>query len=399
MYQTYIKKMLLFLVLFALPICGNWLFLLNSGELLPIKEIVNRQLQTGENYLVGLATRNQGYYYKREMYFQHKPTVFVHGSSRVMQFKKDYFSHSMFNSGGTMSSVNEGYSFIKEVFAKHKPEIMIMGIDYWWFNKNVIAPTTTIKPPLELSHRISFRSYLLPYKWLWQGKINFAEYFQQMDPLNLLRNTYPRGIGVDAIVNRSGFAPDGSYVYTKYVIGKEPSIDPHFSHNLALIKMNDPHFEQGAVVDETHFKNFMDMLAYLQEQNVKVILFIPPIAPTVTGHLQNFTLIEDLRKKLNKAGILYYDFHDPKFLSINDCEFLDGTHGGEVLYARILEWMADHEPQLKHHLRNEYVHAVGKYYRNLAMIPNEITSSPEIDFLGIGCGKENQYASIPIIAL
>lgn len=387
MYKQYLKKILLFLVIFAIFISGNWLFLHNNGELLPIKEIVDKQLSSNKMCLVSLGTRNQGYYYKKEMYLHIKPEVFVHGSSRVMQFKKEYFSHPMFNSGGAMGHVNEGYAFVRDVFPSHKPKIMLMGIDYWWFNKSFVEPTTEIKAPLELSHHISFRSYLLPYKWLWQKKITFEDYASKINPVNYF-HSFDAGIGVDGILNRSGFSRDGSYFYTKIVTGKERSLDEGFRHTLELIQTNNSIFEKEAHVHETHFQNFINMMTFLKEQNVNVILFIPPLAPTIINKLKHFELIEELRQKLNQAGIAYYDFHDASKLNASDCEFFDGTHGGDVLYARILAYIAEREPALQSFVNQTYLKEVSTHYRHLAMVPRpELIQKREIDFLHIGCDK------------
>lgn len=393
MYKQYLLKLMLFLALFSLPICGNWLFLLNSGELLPIEEIVDKQLSSDQYCIVGLATRNQGYYYKRAMYQRIKPEVFVHGSSRVMQIRSDYFSEKMFNSGGTMSSVNEGYSFLKDVFKGHKPKIMIIGIDYWWFNKSVIEPTTAIKPPLELSPHISFRSYLLPYVWLWQKKISFSDYIQKVDPVAYFKTSYDEAIGVDGKLNRTGYGPDGSYFNTKIAIGKERSLDEQFHTNIAMLTANDPHYEKGSSVNDIHFQNFLDMVNFIKENKVKVIFFIPPLAPTMVDKLEHFTLIEDLRDKLREAQIPFYDFHDPRSLHAGDCEFIDGTHGGELLYVRILDHIAEQEPQLKQYLNTSYVNRVKNHLKNIAIVPKrEMAEQPEVDFLHLGCDKSSQYA-------
>ncbi len=297
MHQKHLLKIILFLSIFSIPICGNWLFLLNNGELMSIENIVDTQL-SNDYCIVGLATRNQGYYYKKEMYHRLKPDILIHGSSRVMQFKGTYFSQNMFNSGGTMSSVNEGYSFLKEAFAEHKPKLVIIGIDYWWFNKSVVEPSSTIKPPLPLSHQISLRSYLLPYQWLWQKKVPFSYYFETMNPFYAFNSKSNQGIGLDGAMNRTGFAPDGSYFYTKTVTGKEVSRDKHFEFNLELVASNDSRFEKDARVDPIHFNNFLSMVDFIKQSKVKVIFFIPPVAPLVENKLKNLALMEDLRHHL-----------------------------------------------------------------------------------------------------
>ncbi len=393
MHKKYLRKFLLIWVLLAIPICGNWLFLFNTGELLPIEEIVDKQLSSNNNCIVGLATRNQGYYYKKEMYQRIKPEILVLGSSRVMEFRKDFFSRRMLNVGGSMGSINEGFSFVKDVFEEHIPETVILGLDYWWFSERADYPSQEIKPPLKLSHHISIRSYLLPYKWLWQKKITFSQYVNKVNPLHLLNKNYDMGIGVDGNLNKNGFASDGSYFYTKYITGREKSLDEKFQYYFQLIKQNDIRFENGSFVNDIHFQNLLNLLDFFKQNKVRVIVFIPPLAPSVVEQMKDFSLIADLRKRLKQADIAYYDYHDAQAIHANDCEFVDGTHGGDVLYARILADIAHHENLLKQYVNAEYLDTIMKNYRNIAMIPlSDITNEPEIDFLGMGCDKSSQYS-------
>jgi len=352
---------------------------------MPIEEIVDKQLSSPDYCIVGLATRNQGYHYKKEMYQRVLPAVFVHGSSRVMQFKGDYFTQTMFNSGGSMGSVHEGFSFLKEAFVLHKPKIMIMGIDYWWFSKNYMLPPAEIRPPLPLSHRISLRSYLLPYEWLWQKKLTFSDYFHTMNPMYYFKRSLTHGIGVDGALNRTGFGPDGSYIYTKTVIGKEKS-------NVEAFQLKGHVFDKEAVVDEAHFNHFLAMVDFIRQNKVKVIFFIPPVAPTIENKMKHLKVVDELRNRLRLAEIPYYDFHDPRILKTSDCEFVDATHGGDLLYARILGYLASHEPALKSYLDLARIDYVTHHLQHLARIPcSRVTKEPEIDFLEIGCDKSTQY--------
>jgi hypothetical protein len=395
-YQQYLKKLVLFLIIFAFPLGGNWMFLYNSGELLPIEEIVDKQLASEKYCVVGLATRNQGYYYKKTMYEKVKPDVLVLGSSRVMQFRQGFFSASMVNAGGAMSSINEGFSYVKDAFSIHRPKLIILGLDYWWFNENALPPTTQIKPPLPLSHHISLRSYLLPYKWLWQKKITVSQYVERVNPFFLLPHGFNNGIGVDGGINQNGFAKDGSYVYSKTITGKEKNIDDKFELSFDSIEHNGPRFEYGKHVNNTHFNNFIHMVKFIQQHNVKVVLFIPPLAPSVAkkmdGFKNEYLFIEELRDRIKAAGLTYQDFHHPSQIATNDCEFIDGIHGGDVTYARILSFLAEQNAPLKSYINTATLDNITKYYNNIAMVPHKSISSHEVDFLHLGCDKSTQYA-------
>ncbi len=392
MYKSYLKYFILFFALFCIPLGSNWLFLLNSGELLSVDEIVKNQFSSQNITLVGLATRNQGYYYKKVLFEKNMPSVLVLGSSRVMQFRQSFFNEKMITSGGAMSSLTEGFSYINEIFNIKAPKIVIIGLDYWWFNENESPVLADIKPPIELSSKISLKKYILPYIWLWKGKISLNDYFRIVNPKNLFNSILSNGIGVDAILNKTGFGPDGSYYYTKNVIGKEKSHDERFNTSLNNIENSLLRFGYGEHIHTVHLKNFINLINYIESFGTHVILFIPPMAPTVVDKMnafsENYKFIDELRYNLSVNGLKYFDFHDPRMLNTSNCEFIDGIHGGDVVYARILKYMAERSPMLKNYLNIDYLDNLTSNYGELAMIPNYyITNQPEIDFLKLGCSK------------
>ena len=87
------------------------------------------------------------------------------------------------------------------------------------------------------------------------------------------------------------------------------------------------------------------------------------------------------------------DFHDPRSLQTSDCEFIDGMHGGDLLYAKMLQEIARRDPRLAPYVDEAYIAKVAHDYSDLAMIPKkDITSEPETDFLKLGCRKSAQYS-------
>jgi len=395
MYKKYCQYFIIFLFILALPLGSNWLFLNNSGELLPIEKVARIQHDAAKDCLVGLATRSQFYYYKKALYELTKPKILILGSSRVMEIRENAFFTEVVNAGGAMNSVYEGFSFINEAFAIHKPEVVILGLDYWWFNEVAHKPLEAIKPPLKLSHQISLRSYLLPFKWLWQRKISFNQYVNRLNPLLLINNDYPEGVGVDAIINHTGFGSEGSFYSTKIINGKEKNIDEKFHTCLEHIKTGALRFEYGSKVHDMHFKHIMNMIRTIQEQGVELVIFIPPNAPTVVNRMKDyrseFKFIDDLRQRLANEGVKIYDFHDPAKLSSGDCEFLDGIHGGEVTYAKILLQLGQTQAKLQPYLNLKYLSWVTVAAGDLAIVPSPKESRIEVDFLKIGCDKSAQY--------
>lgn len=105
-------------------------------------------------------------------------------------------------------------------------------------------------------------------------------------------------------------------------------------------------------------------------------------------YLGKYEYVDEIRRKLAVAGLSYFDFHDPKLLSNSDYEFLDGYHGGEITYVKILQLLFKQVPELRYYLNEPYISGVTKNYQNLAMIPHEkLNHIKEVDFLGLRCQK------------
>lgn len=93
-----------------------------------------------------------------------------------------------------------------------------------------------------------------------------------------------------------------------------------------------------------------------------------------------------LREALAARGIDALDCTDPRALASDDCEFIDGFHGGEVTYARILRRMADRWPALLAFVDMERIDAVIRDWPGHVLVPDSrVTTLPETDFMRFGC--------------
>lgn len=82
------------------------------------------------------------------------------------------------------------------------------------------------------------------------------------------------------------------------------------------------------------------------------------------------------------------DFTDPRTFAATDCEFVDGFHGGEVVYARILRDMADRWSSLLAYVDMDKINAVIRDWRGHALVPDpRLTDRPEVDFMRSDCPK------------
>ena len=78
----------------------------------------------------------------------------------------------------------------------------------------------------------------------------------------------------------------------------------------------------------------------------------------------------------------------PKNIGSFNCEFIDGFHGGDVTYAKILLALATQNKKLTVLLNLNYLSRIISLYHGLAFIPDkQVTLKKEIDFTQLGCKK------------
>ena len=67
---------------------------------------------------------------------------------------------------------------------------------------------------------------------------------------------------------------------------------------------------------------------------------------------------------------------------------MDGFHGGEVTYARILRLLAERDLALAPYVDRRRIDAALAQWEGFALVPDtRVTSLPEVDFMHFGCPK------------
>ena len=395
MYSRYLKVLLTLSAIMIFPLFSSILFIMNSGEMLSSKEIVDIQLKKkNELCIVGTGFRDNSNAYYKALFTKVKPKIVSLGSSRVMQFRSAFFDKSFINLG-VMGNLEEGMYFIDNVIQESPPDIVIIGLDVWWFNENFISPNVDviIDPSLyDINHRnliYSTKEITSVYQWIRGKKITLNEFFNGM----IGRDSNSCGIGVRGIYDRSGFGPDGSQYYTSMVTGQKHAEDPFFSNSKTRIKEGRDRFQYGRIAHSKYINMLEKILSTLHNKDIETIIFFPPFAEAVNNAMDmiggKYQYIDDLKAKLKELGIYYYDFTNARLLGSDDCEFIDGFHGGDLTYAKILKYIYDKDPSIREYINISYLERVISNYKGIAFIPDaRVTSSPEIDFLRLGCNKE-----------
>jgi hypothetical protein len=374
-----------FIALLATPLAAYLYF---SGETLSIAEIAKKQMHSNEIVLYGSAIHNNTRKYKRYMLEISSPEIIALGSSRVMEFRGHMFASDFYNLGGIMSAVSTGDSLIPDILKK-KPKTLILGADIWWFRRGRQLPNKYKQVGAKINPNISYPITVFDVKevisWFFIGKLHVADIY------NVIFGDDPHHIGVSG-AKGDGFGPDGSHYSSRIITGKTEHHDNQFKETIAQIKRGSDHFMYGSIADEQDIEIFISMIDKLAKGNINVVVFFPPFAPVVYELLskmkEEFEYIDDLKAKLTERGITFFDFSNPLNINSGSCEFVDGYHGGELTYMKVLLEMSKVNAEIKRHINVEHLASTIKEYNGLASVPNnEVTTASEVDFLDIGCDK------------
>ncbi|WP_424686306.1 MAG: hypothetical protein ACNI3H_15130 [Halarcobacter ebronensis] len=355
------------------------------------KEIIARQIKN--NSIYGTALNQNTFGYKLELIKQLQPEIVAMGSSRVMQFREESFNTSFVNAGGAMNYLSEGILFLNEMLKFHKPKHIILGLDFWWFTNNRNEPSF-YPYHNNTGDILTQRKILEPYYWLLINKIDITS-FKYLFNNSLIVNplTNHDSLGIQAINTSNGFRRDGSYFYGKYIFGLEVSKDEKFKNTLQRIEQGVNRFEYGNELSFDKFNKLKRIINILTKNNIEITIVIPPLSLTSYDKLQKYkdkyNYIKKLFIQLTKNNITYYNFHNPKILNTNDCEFVDGFHGGDVVYQKILYFVSQNEKYLTKYLNTNLIEKNIDNYkgRTLSIENSELYFRKEIDFLRLGCNK------------
>lgn len=384
------------LVLFSLTILAPyslyWIY--KSGDL-ALERVVKAQAQ-GDFIIFGSGISQNFMEYKLELYKNVRPEICVIGSSRVMQFRGAWFAAPFVNMGGVAGNLAELRYALEQMLKISKPRFLIIGLDFWWF-----MPQWEKEPFKNLdfkqgSYEFDLQKLKKPWQWLFEGKISFAELFKPF------LASFGKGFrddrrGIMAQQYNEGFGPDGSWYNSAELSGKKAPFDYQFSDTLLQIESGIKAFYHAGPNEqapaETHLAAFAAILKLLEDEAIPYQLFIPPLSQKVYDIMQQkrsfWPHLFNLQKSLQGGGMQALDFSSPKLLNSNDCEFIDGFHGGEIIYARILMELAHVNSELRPYVRIKTLENLVNDWQGHAMSFNvNVTSDPEIDFHHFGCRKK-----------
>ncbi len=382
--------------LLVVPYTCWWLH--SSGDLAVERAVKNQA--AGRFALFGSGVSQDFVDYKLQLYAAVKPQVVALGSSRVMQFRGAYFRRPFLNVGGTAGNLPVLRSTLDAMLRLHRPEAVILGLDFWWFMPRWNPDPFKEEPPTSGSYGYNLDSLKKPWTWLLEGKISWRDLLGPVLPRSLGGFRDDR-YGIMAQQTDDGFGSDGSWYYTGEITGQKRPFDYRFEDTLKQVRYGIKAFAPSPPLKDSrdvggistaHLDAFAEIYCRLKARGIATYVFIAPLSITALDALrareEDYPHLFRLRDALLARGIEVMDFTDPRTFAATDCEFVDGFHGGEVVYARILRDMADRWSSLLAYVDMDKLNAVIRDWRGHALVPDpRLTDRPEVDFMRSDCPK------------
>ena len=252
-------------------------------------------------------------------------------------FWLDMFDVSFYNAGYTVESLNDFLPFLESIPDNKYPEYMIIGLDQWMFNSkydelNSRPSTESWKNSFKFFPKI-YPTYKLIYDELFSGKYTFN---------NLKNDTSIHKIGLNAILNNTGFKNDGSIFYgsqiRKLINNDTTAADYNFSNTLDRIKNASGRFQYGQDINKKALLELDAILGYCKEHQINVVAFLPPYSDRVFGIMvENDNkygylkkIYAEVKPLFEKYNFEFYDFSNTSSCNSSDDEAIDGFHGGGI---------------------------------------------------------------------
>lgn len=356
--KKFLRNIVIFCIPFIIFIAPFLMVGIYSLELLNIDYAIKIQRKSDDEKLLGMAYNEQSAYLKIKNINYYSPQISTLGSSRVLQFKDEFFETSFYNGGRGVASIADWEKFIDNINAEALPDILIIGLDSWEFNPNwegLLANSEDLSKPIKISIFERLENEMKDYR---DNKWSFKE---------IINNN--GNLGFNGIFKNSGFLKDGSYYYGNIYKNPESTLDYQFRDTYGRIEHGILRFEYSDTIEQETLDYLEHFLLLCSEKDIEIIGFIPPFAPSVYQKMKSYgnqygyldKIGDECQLIFNQYGYEFYDYTDISNLDCDDSFFIDGFHGSEVAYLRILLDMLNQNSVL-----NQYIDSnkLNQLYQN-----------------------------------
>ena len=343
-----LRNFIIRILVFLLPIGLLLSPVLCSGELVNSGTVALLQHTLKIPALYGpLYSESQYQYYKAESTRIKKPEVLIMGDSRALQIHDFFFNENvtMYNIGYAVTTTADMQYFL-ECCDVSSIDTVIISLSHFSFNANYI-PITYPDHDSYLDHQqgkgcsFAYTAKQL-LKELWSGDYSAA------DIITTVKN--PWMIGLNAKRNQSGILNSGAYYYGKIIedAAKDPEPAKRLQDTLERIETGSRRFQYADTANQDAFVYLQQFLDYCEETGIYVIAYAPPYAPSVNAAMeamgncygyqtQMLQIVPQLFAGYENAE--FYDYTDVTALGCTDDYFLDGFHGSDVVFLRMINDM------------------------------------------------------------
>lgn len=328
-----------FLLIFFLMV----LFFSSGERFRTLEAIVN----TDKPQIVGYGIEESNYRSIKRARLNYLPAcpVVAIGSSRTLQFREFFFKERFYNAGYSVKNICDIEPFLSGLSKEKLPKILIIGLDQWMFNRQLGSEDFPYRHSAywdEFRYFPTMRDTEELFSQLVCGRLEFAKLLSS-DAEEIWTGVNACNFFGDGIRN------DGSMRYAGKIrkIKKDGYGDWVFNETLNRVENGEELFSFGSHLNTTAIPELKRLLQYCKQNNIYVIGFLPPLASPVNNkivrdgnHEYIPQIIPACKPLFRDFGFDIYDFQHPSAVGGSDREMLDGFHGGEVLYARMLLNMA-----------------------------------------------------------
>lgn len=361
----FLVRLGLFLVPVALYFAVTISVLSSGGELIPLEAVAEAQMRD-PTIIFGRAYRDQFRLFKMVSTRLRNPEVLGLGSSRVMQLRSAMFVGdyaTFYNAGGGAASIYEVRSFLEQLDQSKLPKVVIVNLDEEWFHP-IYAEAARAAAPWRIDSSQEDINQIFNLTRLMLADILAGRYpptsiFEGRDPVY-----HAPAIGIEAIIDASAFRSDGSHLYGPDITQSETD-DERLAEIHDRIRTQGYRFVYGDIVDDSAITEVEALMQFARDAKIELILFSPPYAPSIYAAMVEsgsytymFEAIDRIARLAAQYGIPYYNFMDGGMLG-TDGDFLDGLHGSEYIYLRmLLEMLKDPNNPLIHYTDAGYLNSV-----------------------------------------
>lgn len=355
--KIFIKKTLLYSIL----LLSIYLFPLSiyilSRDYVSLDKVVNLQYSK-PNVLFSFSYFGESYVaYKTLLLQKVKPDVIAFGSSRTFQIRKEFFNkpETFVNASVPRPSIGNLINLknlIDELPNDGKKRELVLLLDKRYFTERYDT-SSDIKNRFvvnRFSHLIG-KPLRLVYLDYFSGKYSLTDFVSQSQNSD--------NIGLWSLVRDSGVRADGSVKegYEETVSNRKDVLKGDISARVEEIKNYNPTLllqeEKNIPKNLEDLKSILDLC---KQRNIDVVAFIPPDPVEVAKEIKSNTspyaqsqtkLASSISDIFSEYNFSFFDLSDITQYGGSDDEFIDLIHGGDLLYAKAILYMAQNNSNLK----------------------------------------------------